>query len=693
MKTIAIIGRPNVGKSSLFNRLAKSRIAITSHIAGTTRDTNATHITLHNDQSVRIVDTGGIEDRSDELFSKVADKAKQAAKAADLIIYLVDGKQLPTQEDRKLFFTLHKATPTLLVVNKIDNDSQKELGYNFAEFGTKEMYFISVSHNRGISILLRAIEAALFPAVEEVEQDMEEELLESLERGLSEGDFACELESQSGFTKQAQPLESTFDKNANADSSNALSSRADSPVPPLSSRASATSVAIHTQKVDSSDEAFSSSLRALAQDKAWQSTKSTQVDSSNAADSTAAKTMDCHATATQCLAMTKNNAANEKVDSRENAQSLNTLQNEKTEAVFDKTPQAEAVEMRNRGFLKKHRLTPSGIPCFQGAGEGIYLGDNEQARAVESTIYRAKPAIAVQGEAAAGFFRNATPKPEKAESPSKEPSQDPIQVGIIGRVNVGKSSLLNALVGYDRSVVSAQAGTTIDPVDEQITFESHTLRFVDTAGIRRKGKIESLEKFALDRTTKILEQADIAILVLDSSAPLVELDEKIFSLVQKHALGVIVVWNKWDIAHADFSTIRAEFLRRFRFLEYAPFLTLSALTGRHIKDLKHKILEVYNNYASRIPTARLNATIEKALRTHPIPSDRGKLVKIYYATQYATKPPQIALISNRPKSLHFSYKRYLINCLRKEFGLSGTPILLAPRPKSQSNPESIEPRS
>ncbi|STO97979.1 GTP-binding protein [Helicobacter canis] len=654
MKTIAIIGRPNVGKSSLFNRLAKSRIAITSHIAGTTRDTNATHITLHNDQSVRIVDTGGIEDRSDELFSKVADKAKQAAKEADLIIYLVDGKQLPTQEDRKLFFTLHKATPTLLVVNKIDNDSQKELGYNFAEFGTKEMYFISVSHNRGISILLRAIEAALFPAVEEVEQDMEEELLESLERGLSEGDFACELESQtynanaqilesqtynanaqilesqSGFTKQAQPLESTFDKNA---------------------------------KADSSDEAFSSSLRALAQDKAWQSTKSTQVDSSNAADSTATKTMDCHATATQCLAMTENNAANEKVDSRENAQSLNTPQNEKTEAVFDKTPQAEAVEMRNRGF--------------QGVGEGIYLGDNEQAHAVESTIYRA----------------NATPKPEKAESPSEEPSQDPIQVGIIGRVNVGKSSLLNALVGYDRSVVSAQAGTTIDPVDEQITFESHTLRFVDTAGIRRKGKIESLEKFALDRTTKILEQADIAILVLDSSAPLVELDEKIFSLVQKHALGVIVVWNKWDIAHADFSSIRAEFLRRFRFLEYAPFLTLSALTGRHIKDLKHKILEVYNNYASRIPTARLNATIEKALRTHPIPSDRGKLVKIYYATQYATKPPQIALISNRPKSLHFSYKRYLINCLRKEFGLSGTPILLAPRPKSQSNPESIEPRS
>ena len=602
MKTIAIIGRPNVGKSSLFNRLAKSRIAITSHIAGTTRDTNATHITLHNDQSVRIVDTGGIEDRSDELFSKVADKAKQAAKSADLIIYLVDGKQLPTQEDRKLFFTLHKATPTLLVVNKIDNDSQKELGYNFAEFGTREMYFISVSHNRGISILLRAIEAALFPAVEEVEQDMEEELLEALESNFSKGDSALSNHS-SDFVD--------FGTTADHQSSSAPKS--------TKSTTSTTAIPRILEEDNQSDLEKSpfSSLRALAQDKAWQSTKSTQVDSSNAADSTAAKTMDCHADF--------QSARNDSI----NADSSNALSSR----------------------------ADSPIPPLSSRADEI---------------------------------RDSSPK---AESPSEEPSQDLIQVGIIGRVNVGKSSLLNALVGYDRSVVSAQAGTTIDPVDEQITFESHTLRFVDTAGIRRKGKIESLEKFALDRTTKILEQADIAILVLDSSAPLVELDEKIFSLVQKHALGVIVVWNKWDIAHADFSTIRAEFLRRFRFLEYAPFLTLSALTGRHIKDLKHKILEVYNNYASRIPTARLNATIEKALRTHPIPSDRGKLVKIYYATQYATKPPQIALISNRPKSLHFSYKRYLINCLRKEFGLSGTPILLAPRPKSQSNPESIEPRS
>ena len=222
-------------------------------------------------------------------------------------------------------------------------------------------------------------------------------------------------------------------------------------------------------------------------------------------------------------------------------------------------------------------------------------------------------------------------------------------------------------------------------MSDEIEFEGKRLHFVDTAGIRKRGKIHSLEKFALDRTSKILDLADIAILVLDASEPLVELDEKISSLVQKHALGVIVVWNKWDIRHTDFKAMKEVFSRKFRFLEYAPFLTLSATNKRHITELKQKILEVYANYAMRIPTAKLNESIAAATKIHPIPSDHGKLVKIYYATQYATKPPQIALISNRPKSLHFSYKRFLVNRLRKEFGLSGTPIILTPRDKSQKD--------
>lgn len=278
---------------------------------------------------------------------------------------------------------------------------------------------------------------------------------------------------------------------------------------------------------------------------------------------------------------------------------------------------------------------------------------------------------------------------EKESSRESESSQknSQIKIGIIGRVNVGKSSLLNALTQKERAIVSKKAGTTIDPVDESIEHKSKLLTFIDTAGIRKRGKIQQLEKFALDRTNKILAQSDIALLVLDASERLCELDERIFSLTQKHALGVIVLWNKWDIKYADFKTINAEFERKFRFLEYAPKLTISAKNKRHINELKDKIIEIYQNFSLRIPTAKLNETIAKAIQNHAIPSDKGKLVKIYYAAQYESAPPQIALISNRPNNIHFSYKRYLINCLREEFSLSGVPLILSFRDKNAKLPK------
>jgi len=274
----------------------------------------------------------------------------------------------------------------------------------------------------------------------------------------------------------------------------------------------------------------------------------------------------------------------------------------------------------------------------------------------------------------------------KSDADTKDaPKNNIIRVGIIGRVNVGKSSILNALVGKERSVVSNIAGTTTDPVREEITLQEKTIRFIDTAGIRKKGKIEGIEKFALLRTESILAEADIAILVLDSSEEFVGLDEKICSLTKKYALGVIVVFNKWDIKRADFKKIKAEFERKFTFLEYAPYLTLSASNKRNIDSLKQAILDVFSRFCFRIPTAKLNESIKKAQQIHHIPSKKGKIIKIYYATQYATNPPQIALICNYPKAIHFSYKRFLINQLRKEYDFRGVPIILTPRAKNEIN--------
>ncbi len=251
-----------------------------------------------------------------------------------------------------------------------------------------------------------------------------------------------------------------------------------------------------------------------------------------------------------------------------------------------------------------------------------------------------------------------------------------INIGIIGRVNVGKSSILNALLGKERSLVSEVGGTTIDPVSDEITYKDKILRFVDTAGIRRASKIEGIEKFALERTKRILEQSNIVLLVLDSSRDFVELDEKISGLSQTYNLGVIILLNKWDIKCADFRAFSDIIKRKFAYLSYAPILTISALKMRHIDEIKATILRVWENFNRRIPTALLNSHIKIATQRHPIPSEKGKIVKVYYASQVDCAPPQIILVMNRPRALHFSYKRYLVNYFRANFDFSGVPIVI-----------------
>ena len=272
-----------------------------------------------------------------------------------------------------------------------------------------------------------------------------------------------------------------------------------------------------------------------------------------------------------------------------------------------------------------------------------------------------------------------------------------IKVGIIGRVNVGKSSLLNALVGQNRSVVSDIAGTTIDPVNEKISVndgnKEREIEFVDTAGIRRRGKIEGIEKYALNRTQKMLENADIAVLVLDSAEGINELDERIAGLVCQFNLGVIIVLNKWDLKGGDdkeFDKMSREIRDKFKFLAYAPIISLSATSKKRVEKLKELICAVYKNYTIKLPTSRLNEVISAATKAHPIPREHGRAVRIYYAAQFDTAAPKIALVMNKPKCLHFSYLRYLQNQLRASFELGGTPVILVPRGRGKSKEENNE---
>lgn len=440
--------------------MARQRIAITSDISGTTRDTNKTQIHIHSKKAM-LIDSGGL-DESDELFKNVKKNTLKVAKESDIILYLVDGKLAPDDEDRQFFYSLKKlGKPIALVINKVDNKKDEERAWEFANFGVKEIFNLSVTHNVGL-----------------------DELYEWLEKFLHE-EFL---------------------------------------IP----------------------------------------------------------------------------------DEEENLED----------------------------FLEHYE--------------------------------------------------------EGKEFQFKEVDQNHIRVGIVGRVNVGKSSLLNALVKQERSVVSSIAGTTIDPVNESVVHKDKVIEFVDTAGIRKRGKIQGLERFALNRTEKILSHSQIALLVLDAHEGFNELDERIAGLVAKHYLGVIIVLNKWDKSEMDFDkTVKELRLDRFKFLAYAPVISVSALSGKRVHVLLDKILQIFENFTQKIQTSKLNTLIENATRAHPLPHDYGKLVKIYYAVQYDLAPPKIALIMNRPKALHFSYKRYLQNQIRKEFNFEGVPLVIASRKKgSKENDES-----
>jgi len=398
-----------------------------------------------------------LEDR-DELFEKVKQKSLDAAKEADIILYMVDGKMLPDEEDKRIFRALQKLGKDIaLVVNKIDNDKEEENAWNFYEFGAKEIFPISVSHNRKVRALLDWIERKL-------------------------------------------PKNETL-----------------------------------------------------------------------------------------------------------------TLQ-------IDEEPDFDEILAINEG--------------------------------------------------------------EKKQDESGE-----IRVAILGRVNVGKSSLLNALLKEERSIVSDVAGTTIDTVDESTIYEGRVITFIDTAGIRRRGKIAGIEKYALNRTQKMLERADVALLVLDASEGITEQDERIAGYIDRYKLACIIVLNKWDIARKEYKEAVQEVRDRFKFLNFAPIITLSAKTRKRVDRLYDLILRVYRNYSSWLPTSQLNKVIKEAQIRHQIPAYKGKPVKILYATQYDTKPPKIALVMNRPEGLHFSYKRYLANTLREHFDLEGTPIILSPRKRGEREEE------
>ena len=279
------------------------------------------------------------------------------------------------------------------------------------------------------------------------------------------------------------------------------------------------------------------------------------------------------------------------------------------------------------------------------------------------------------------------------ETDDEDEDEDVINVCVIGKPNAGKSSIINKILGTDRLIVSSMAGTTRDAIDTRFENEFGKYNFIDTAGIRRQSKVDDrIEKFSVLRAHMAVERADVCLLVIDATEGVTEQDEKIAGIAHEAGKAVIIVVNKWDLPDAeDKDTVKytKKVHEALAYMTYAPVIYVSAMTGQRIVKLFEQINYVYNQSKMRISTGMLNDVLNEAITRVQPPSDKGRRLKVYYMTQTSVAPPTFVLFCNSAALFHFSYQRYIENCLRDTFGFKGTPIKLIIRQRSEEDETKI----
>ena len=276
--------------------------------------------------------------------------------------------------------------------------------------------------------------------------------------------------------------------------------------------------------------------------------------------------------------------------------------------------------------------------------------------------------------------------PEKTQD---EDEDDIIKVAVIGKPNVGKSSLINKILGENRTIVSDIAGTTRDAIDSRFENEKGKYILIDTAGIRKKSKVkESIEKFSIMRTLLAIERADVCLIMIDALEGVTDQDAKIAGEAHEAGKGIIIVVNKWDEYEKETGTLekyKKDIYNKLSYLSYAPIIFISAKTGQRVNKLFDMINHVNEQNSMRVTTSVLNQVINEAIAIVQPPTDKGKRLKIFYGTQASTKPPTFVIFVNNKELFHFSYERYLVNQIRKEFGLEGTPVRIIVREKNEKD--------
>jgi len=274
------------------------------------------------------------------------------------------------------------------------------------------------------------------------------------------------------------------------------------------------------------------------------------------------------------------------------------------------------------------------------------------------------------------------------EEEAGDGEDEPIRVAVIGKPNAGKSSLVNKIVGFDRSIVSDMAGTTRDALDTPVSNEHGDFIFIDTAGLRRQSKVDSdVEKYSILRAQMAIERADVCVIMIDGVEGFTEQDSKVAGLAHEAGKACIVAVNKWDAVEKDTHTMdqmRKKLENDFSFMSYAPFIFISAKTGQRLDRLFELIQYVREQNTMRISTGMLNDVLADATARVQPPTDKGRRLRIYYMTQASTKPPTFVCFVNRADLFHYSYQRYIENRIRETFGLEGTPVRMIVREKGEN---------
>ncbi|WDN88201.1 GTPase [Desulfosarcina sp. BuS5] len=275
-------------------------------------------------------------------------------------------------------------------------------------------------------------------------------------------------------------------------------------------------------------------------------------------------------------------------------------------------------------------------------------------------------------------------------------SDDMIRLAVVGRPNVGKSSLINKILGEKRLLVSSIPGTTRDSVDSVGVMDGKSYLFIDTAGIRRKGRVsQKIEKFSIIKALRSLDRCDVALIVIDAQEGITDQDITIAGYAFERKCGCIFILNKWDLVDKEEHSVKSyyEDLRmNAKFFSFAPAITISALTGRRVDKISKLVEEVYAQYKARIGTGKLNRLLERAVQRNEPSLHNGRRIKFYYATQASTKPPTFVCFVNYPDAVHFSYKRYLMNRIRDEFGLEKTPVRIFFRGRKSMSASAVKKR-